>query len=86
MNELKSHFLIATPSFVSGAARLLDLYGVYDSYNTSRTEGEADAKALYSDWRIVGQDIFGAMQEFNSFVLSATPSSYSDTHSCELAR
>ena len=64
LKRVRSGFLFATPSFISGAARVLDLYGTYDVYNASFTECEADYKALFSDWRIVGQDIFDAMTQF----------------------
>jgi len=65
-NKVKSDFLVASPDFISGAARLLDWYGFYDSYNESRTGTEADAKAMFADWRVVGQDIHEAMMEFQS--------------------
>lgn len=64
MNNARSTFLFAIPTFISGAARVLDLYGVYDAYNTSSTEYEADYKALLSDWRMVGEDILVAMKTF----------------------
>jgi hypothetical protein len=64
VKKTKASFLFATPTLVSGAARALDLYGVYDVYNASSTENEADYKALLSDWSIVGQDIFSAMKQF----------------------
>jgi hypothetical protein len=63
-SRVTSDFLVAQPSFVSGVARLFDLYGLYDAYNMSRTAGEADYKALLSDWCIVGQDIQDAMTAF----------------------
>jgi len=53
------------PSFLSGVARLVDLGGVYDSYNESRTSKEADAVATYSDWAVVGQDIQNAVGQFD---------------------
>ncbi len=65
-SRFKSDFLFAGPSFVSGAARLLDWYGLYDRYNTSGSGSEADYKALLSDWCIVGQDIQDAMDVFES--------------------
>ena len=64
--KIKSDFLVAAPSFASGAGRLLDWYGLYDLYNVSRNGQEADAKAMFSDWRIVGEDINNAMVEFES--------------------
>lgn len=63
MKSAKSGFLYATPSFVSGAARALDLYGTFDRYNSSASEREADLKAMWADWSIVGYDIFGAMKQ-----------------------
>jgi hypothetical protein len=66
VNRLQSDFLTSDPSFVSGAARLLDWWGTYDSYNVSRNGQEADAKAMFSDWRMVGQDLADAMVEFES--------------------
>jgi hypothetical protein len=65
-SRVKSDFLVATPTFASGVGRLLDWYALYDSYNVSRNGQEADAKAMYADWRIVGQDINDAMLEFSS--------------------
>ena len=64
--KIKSDFLVATSSFTSGAGRLLDWYGLYDLYNVSRSGQEADAKAIFSDWRVVGEDINDAMLEFDS--------------------
>lgn len=66
VNRLQSDFLTADPSLVSGAARLFDWWGLYDTYNQSRTGQEADAKAIFSDWRIVGQDLADAMVEFEA--------------------
>jgi len=62
--KIKSDFLVAAPSFASGVGRLMDWYGLYDLYNVSQNGNEADAKAIFSDWRIVGQDLRDAMVEF----------------------
>ncbi|MGL4608379.1 MAG: hypothetical protein ACRCYY_01660, partial [Trueperaceae bacterium] len=53
----RTDLLYATPSFWSGAARVLDLFGVFDRYNQSQSPEEADAKAIASDWIMVGQDL-----------------------------
>ena len=55
-----SDFLFARPSFWSGFARVVDLGATFDSYNISRTSEEADARALWADWRVIGQDLFAA--------------------------
>ncbi len=49
--------LFAVPSYMSGAARVLDLGGTFDVYNISPSEEEADVRALQSDWRAVGCDM-----------------------------
>lgn len=37
---------------------MLDFWGFYDTYNMSKTPSEADAKALYADWRTVGDNLW----------------------------
>lgn len=58
---MRTDYLFATPSFLTGVARLLDLSGRSGVYNDSDDEALADARAIYSDWRMVGQDLAGAM-------------------------
>jgi len=55
-----NYCLFSRPSFLEGMARVLDIGATFDSYNTSRTEQEADARAICSDWCMVGQDLIGA--------------------------
>ncbi len=57
--------LFAMPSFTSGMARVLDLGGLYDSYNTSLSDEAADRAALASDWRAVGSDLKQAMSSMD---------------------
>lgn len=64
MNRSTSDFLFARPSWLSGIARVFDFWGLYDRYNTSRSPRIADAKAVYSDWRAVGGDIWWAMDRY----------------------
>jgi hypothetical protein len=84
MNKIRSDFLFSTPSFVSGAARLLDWYCLYDSYNTSRSDFEADYKALFSDWYVVGQDISSAVCQFDNLLRSGQVAP-SQIHSASLS-
>jgi len=62
MNSKRADFLFASPSAVAGIARFLDFAGMYDVYNISATEVEADVKATYIDWACVG-DAFRAVIE-----------------------
>ena len=58
---MRTDYLFAAPSFSSGVARLLDLFGQFDDYNDSPNAALADARAMYSDWRVTGEDLAGAM-------------------------
>ena len=64
MDEVRTDFLVAQPSFWSGLGRWLDIFGRSDSYNISPDTESADARALYSDWRTVGQELRRACQNF----------------------
>jgi hypothetical protein len=39
---------------------------VFDQYNTSGSEEEADSKALFWDWVMVGEDLNKAISEFEA--------------------
>ena len=66
---MRPDFLFATPSWLSGAARTLDLMGQFDEYNDSPNEDLADAKAMFADWRSVGDVILDVFTRLRS----ATP-------------
>ena len=59
----RSDFLFATPSFLTGAGRALDLFASLEaySYNMSHTPEEADTRAIASDWCVVGSDLSKAI-------------------------
>lgn len=61
----RTDFLFATPSFLTGAGRTLDLFGGLDhvSYNYSQTPAEADQRALESDWEVVWGDFRAAVDK-----------------------
>lgn len=59
----KSTFLFADPSLLNGTAYMLDFYGTYNAYNRSRTPLEADTRALYTDWRSVGEALVQAINQ-----------------------
>ncbi|MYN67156.1 MAG: hypothetical protein F4X11_19330 [Acidobacteria bacterium] len=52
---------------------MFDLFGVFDTYNDSPSDDLADARAIYSDWRITGQDLAGAMTVVEREWKTATP-------------
>lgn len=54
--------LFARPSFIEGVSRVVDLGATLNTYNKNETPEEADAKAIYSDWSSVGDDITYSIQ------------------------
>lgn len=62
MGELNDNtcFLFADPSFLSGAAGVMDIGGGLLIYNVSESGREADERAIASDWAVVGSDILNA--------------------------
>ena len=57
----RAAFRYPMPSFASGMARALDLFGTLDDFETTIGDPEMDALATYQDWRAVGEDIEAAM-------------------------
>jgi hypothetical protein len=66
VSEYTSTFLFANPSLLYGVASLLDFEGTFTTYNYSRNRPEADARALYYDWRTVGEALNEAMSKFST--------------------
>jgi hypothetical protein len=60
----RTDFLFASPSFLTGAGRVMDLGGAleYYNYNFSSSPEEADARAISSDWEVVGDDLARAVE------------------------
>lgn len=62
-HEPASDYLYACPSFAGGVASVLDLFGVFDTFNYSRTSAAADRRALLADRMIVYGDIRLAVRD-----------------------
>ncbi len=52
-------------NWLTGVGTLFNFASPYYCYNVSPTEQEADARALFSDWSMVGEDLRGAMRRFD---------------------
>lgn len=59
-------FLFATPSFLEGLARTIDLGTTLDEYNSSITPEQADFLAVKNDWEVIGEDIVFAIEKEKS--------------------
>lgn len=67
IREYRTDFLFATPSFLTGMGSIFNIAGDnYFEYNLSENGNEADAKALASDWGVVGSDIMEALLLFDT--------------------
>ena len=54
--------LIQEGSFLSGAARSIDLFGSFTEYNQEDSPEQADERALRSDFEAVGRDLWSAFK------------------------
>lgn len=62
-DQLESDYLYARPSFIEGAARMVDVSGSLNTYNYSRNGAEADARAICQDWSAIGHDVYVALEQ-----------------------
>lgn len=60
-------FLFADTSIVAGAGSVINVFGNYYDFNYSKSEEEADIKAIKCDWYMIGKDIRKALREDPSF-------------------
>ena len=66
MKDIYGDFLYARPSFLEGMARVMDIGGTLNEYNTFLSDEDADFFALSMDWHAVGQDMRDAMAMYES--------------------
>lgn len=59
-----STLLFAMPSFLEGMARSVDIGDTLTEFNSSLTPQQADALAMWGDWRAVGGDLQAAVDQF----------------------
>lgn len=59
-------FLYARPSFLEGAARIVDFFGVLRQYNSSASTKSADSRAMRADWNAVAADLWDVLDTYGS--------------------
>lgn len=64
--KYRTDYLLPKNNFWVGMGSTLNLAGSYFEYNYSKSEMEADLKALASDWGNVGEDIRKSTENFES--------------------
>lgn len=52
------------PSFIDGAASLIDISPNILRYNQDQTEKEADINSLRADWYAIGGDLWNAIEQY----------------------
>jgi hypothetical protein len=59
MSNAKFHTnrLYCRSSYLSGWAHVFNIYGNYCKFNYSKSQEQADIRALQSDWEAVGMDM-----------------------------
>jgi len=60
---IPTDFLVATPSFLTGAGANFNLAGGYFVYNKHESAEEADAAAITRDWLKIAEDLRIAMKK-----------------------
>jgi hypothetical protein len=56
--------LFARPSFIEGAARVIDMGCTLTEFNRNKTGEEADQAAILSDWYSIGDDMRSAIRTY----------------------
>lgn len=62
----RTDYLFSTSSFLSGMGTVINLAGNYYNFNSYRTESEADAIAIGNDFKMIGQDIYDALENLKN--------------------
>lgn len=52
------------PSFMDGVASIVDLSPNQSRYNYDLNEKEADINSLQEDWRVIGNDLWNTMKNY----------------------
>ena len=63
--NIMSDFLFAMPKTVDGIASVIVLFGVYNVYNNSVSELEADRRAFTADMQALQRDMKAALNAVN---------------------
>ncbi|MEZ5006960.1 MAG: hypothetical protein R2753_02280 [Chitinophagales bacterium] len=74
-------YLFSKSSFLDGLGSIFNISGNYYNFNYSKTEEEADSKAIKNDWGVVGDDIREAQ---NKLRLELSPKLLSQIDSIEI--
>ena len=60
----RSDYLFSKGSFLTGMGSILSIFAPFYTFNGSRSEKQADATALESDFGVIGQDIYSVLRTY----------------------
>lgn len=60
----RTDYLFSKGSFLIGMGSILGIFSPYYTFNTSRSERQADMIAIESDFGTIGQDIYRVMKDY----------------------
>jgi hypothetical protein len=63
VKQFKTNFLFPRASVMHGFGSIFNVAGNYFDFNYSESGEEADKKAIENDWRVIGNDIRGAISK-----------------------
>lgn len=70
---MRTDYLFARPSFLSGVASLFDFAWALNQYIEASTPEEADRIALAVDWGMIGQDLQQAIDQYREMHPELSP-------------
>lgn len=65
MSKFSAYFSFFERGFLTGLASVMDISGSMVRHNASQSGAEADARALASDWAMIGHDFFNIINSLD---------------------
>ncbi len=62
-NRYRTSHICPRNSFWTGLGSIFNIFGNYYDFNYSKSEIDADAKAIANDWNMVGQDMKDVLKQ-----------------------
>lgn len=67
-NQIHSSALYSDSSFLRGMARVVDLFGTMNQFDSYNLKTEPDLEALKRDWEIIGIDLYDGIEQYREEV------------------
>jgi hypothetical protein len=67
-NNCSTTFLFSDSGYLIGIGSILNIAGNYYAFNSSKSEDEADRRAIECDWAMIGRDLSVVVEEVTPIV------------------